>query len=121
MTTKIYNYLLQAIITAIIVVIGMLIMKHQQPPRIVKIDLVAITNHYTQLMMKDSFNNGATNNGANPAIKKISETIKNNLEPAISDYAKKHNVVVIQAQALVSTDTPDITNIIVEQLDRKLK
>ncbi len=118
MTTRIYNYLLQAIITAIIVVIGMLIMKHQQPPRIVKIDLVAITNHYTQLMMKDSFNSNTANN---PAIKKISEIIKNNLEPAITEYAKKHNVVVIQAQALVSTDTPDITNIIVEQLDRKLK
>ena len=118
MTTRIYNYLLQAIITAIVVVIGMLIMKHQQPPRIVKIDLVAITNHYTQLMMKDSFNSNTANN---PAIKKISEIIKNNLEPVISDYAKKHNVVVIQAQALVSTDTPDITNIIVEQLDRKLK
>lgn len=115
---SIYNYILHGLITAIIVVIGMLIMKHQQPPRIVKIDLMAITNHYTQLMMKDALGSSTTDN---PAIKKISDTIKNNLEPLISEYAKTHNVIVIQAQALVTTDIPDITNVIIEQLDRKLK
>ena len=117
-TNRIYNYAIHSVITAIIVLIGMLIMKHQMPPRIVKIDLVGITAHYTQLMMKETVDG----NGANtPKVKKISETIKANLEPIISDYAVKNHVVIIQAQALVDTTTPDITNQIIEQLDRKLK
>ncbi len=116
--TRIYNYAIHSVITAIIVLIGMLLMKHQMPPRIVKIDLVAITTHYTQLMMKETVDG---NSATNPEVKKISETIKANLEPIISEYADKNHVVIIQAQALVDTNTPDITNKIIEQLDRKLK
>lgn len=115
---RIYNHALHGVITAIIVVIGMLVMKSQLPPKLVKIDLVAITNHYTQLMMKETL---GSNSSDNPAIKKISEAVKANLEPVISEYAKSHNVVIIQAQALVDTTTPDITNQIIEQLDRKMK
>ena len=115
---RIYNYAIHSVITAIIVLIGMLIMKHQMPPRIVKIDLVGITSHYTQLMMKETVDGNGANN---PKVKKISDTIKANLEPIISEYAVKNHVVIIQAQALVDATTPDITNQIIEQLDRKLK
>ena len=114
---QIYGYCVHAIITAIIVTIGMIILKNQMPPRLVKIDLVAITTHYTQLMLKDT----QASNTDNAAIKKISEMVKDNLEPAISEYAKIHKVVVIQAQAMVDTTTPDITNEIIDQLDAKLK
>ena len=93
-------------------------MKRNMPPKIVKIDLVSITAHYTQIMMKDTLDGSNANN---PEVKKISETIKANLEPIISQYAQKNKVVVVQAQALVDTSTPDITNLIIEQLDRKLK
>ena len=116
--SRIYNYAVHGVITAIIVLIGMLIMKHQMPPKIVKIDLVAITSHYTQLMMKETVDGNSANN---PQVKKISETIKANLEPIISEYAQKNHVVIIQSQALVDTITPDITNQIIEQLDRRLK
>ena len=115
---RIYAYAMQGVITAIIVVIGMLTMKQQMPPKLVKIDLLAITNHYTQLMMKETV---GSNSSDNPAVKKVSETIKANLELMISDYAQKNHVVIIQAQALVDTTTPDITSQIIEQLDRKLK
>lgn len=118
MANKIYNCMLQAIITAIIVTIGMMVIRHQQPPRIVKVDLVAITTHYTQLMTQNSL---STTQPDNPKIKQIADTIKANLEPLISEYAKDHNVVVIQAQALVDNSTQDITNLIIEQLDKKLK
>ena len=87
-------------------------------PRIVKIDLVAITNHYMQLMLKETVGSTSPDN---PAVKKISDTVKTNLEPIISDYAKGHHVVIIQAQALVDTNVPDITNQITEELDKKLK
>ena len=115
---RLYNYVVHGIITAIIVLIGMLVMKHQMPPKVVKIDLVAITSHYTQLMMKATVDGNSANN---PEVKKISETIKANLEPIISQYALKNHLVIIQSQALVDTTTPDITNQIIEQLDRKLK
>lgn len=113
---EIYKYLTQAIITVIIVLIGMIIMRHNQPPSIVKIDLVAITTHYTEIMSKNTIN------GSNPdEAKKISDAIKNNLEPIISDYAKSNNVVVVQAQALVDSRVSDITNYVIQQLDKKIK
>ena len=115
---RIYNYLVHGLITAIIVLIGMLVMKTQMPPRIVKIDLVAITSHYTQLMLKETVGSTSPDN---PAVKKISDTVKANLELIISDYAKGHHVVIIQAQALVDTNVPDITNQIIDELDKKLK
>lgn len=115
--SQIYSYVLHGLITAIIVLACMIILKDQMPPKLVKVDLVAITTHYTQLMLKDA-TNGSTDN---PAVKKISDMIKNNLEPVISEYAKTNNVVVIQAQALVDVNTPDITSQIIEQLDKKLK
>jgi hypothetical protein len=116
--TRIYAYAIHGLITAIIVLIGMLVMKRNMPPKIVKIDLVSITAHYTQIMMKEAVDGSNANN---PEVKKISETIKANLEPIISQYAQKNKVVVVQAQALVDTSTPDITDLIIEQLDRKLK
>jgi hypothetical protein len=134
---RFYNYLVHGLITAIIVVVGMLVMKSQLPPRLVKIDLVAITSHYTTLMMKETMGSNtlekkepfidsnirssATLAPDNPAVKKISETIKSNLEPIISDYAKTHHVVIIQAQALVDSNVPDITNQIIDELDKKIK
>lgn len=112
-----YNLILHVLITAIIVVIGMLIMKHRET-KIVKIDLVAITTHYTQMMLHNTM---SSNNPDDPAVKKISDAVKTNLEPIITDYAKEHNVVIIQAQALVDTATPDITEEIINQLDRRIK
>lgn len=115
-----YSYIINVIITLIIVLISMIIIKHQMPPRIVKIDLLAITNHYTQLMMKETMNN-KDQTTTNPAVQKISDAIKTNLEPTISEYAHKNNVVVVQAQALVDTSAPDITDQIINELDRKIK
>lgn len=108
-------YIFQAMITIIIVLIAMLVIKRNQPPTLVKIDLVAITSHYTELMTKDTMGSDSAN------VKKISDTVKANLEPIISSYAKEHNVVVIQAQALVDATTPDITNQVIQILDRKIK
>jgi hypothetical protein len=121
-----FKYIIQAIITIIIVLIGLIIIKHNQPPKMVKIDLVAVTTHYTQLMAKETIgnNNLTTNNGntsGNSKVKKISDTIKTNLEPIISSYAKNYNVIVIQAQALVGGNVPDITDIVIQQLDKKLR
>ena len=114
-TNQMYSYVIYGLISSVIVLIGMIIMKHEMPPRLVKIDLIAITNHYTQLMM------GETTNSNSEAVKKISENIKINLEPIIGEYARNHNVVIIQAQALVDTHIPDITSQIIHQLDSKLK
>lgn len=111
---EVYKYIAQAIVTIIIVLIGMIIMRHNQPPAIAKVDLVAITTHYTAMMAKDTLGS----NGANS--KKISDVIKTNLEPIISNYAKAHNVVVIQSQALVDGNVIDITNSVISQLDKKL-
>ncbi|MBX9865794.1 MAG: TrbI F-type domain-containing protein [Burkholderiales bacterium] len=115
-----YSYIINVIITLIIVLISMIIIKHQMSPRIVKIDLLAITNHYTQLMMKETMNN-KDQTTTNPAVQKISDAIKTNLEPTISEYAHNNNVVVVQAQALVDTSAPDITDQIINELDRKIK
>lgn len=115
-----YSYIVNAIISLIIVLIGMIIIKHQMPPRVVKIDLLSITNHYTQLMMKETMNN-QDQTTTNPAVQKISDAIKNNLEPTITEYARKNNVVVVQAQAMVDTTVPDITDQIINELDRKIK
>ena len=109
-TNQMYSYVIYGLISSVIVLIGMIIMKHEMPPRLVKIDLIAITNHYTQLMM------GETTNSNSEAVKKISENIK-----IIGEYARNHNVVIIQAQALVDTHIPDITSQIIHQLDSKLK
>ena len=112
-----FKYIIQAIITVVIVLIGMIFIQHRQPPSIVKIDLVAVTIHYTEMMAKDTI---ASANNTTDA-KKISDTIKINLEPIISAYAKSHNVIVIQSQALVDGRVPDITNYVISQLDRKIK
>ncbi len=114
----IYSYILHGLTTACIVVIGMIIIKNYMPPKLVKIDLISITTHYTELMMKETALSNSTDNAT---IKKISDNVKANLEPVINDYVEKHNVIVIQAQAVISNNTPDITNQIIEQLDRKLK
>lgn len=114
--TKMYSYALHGLIAACIIVTGMIAFKHQLPPRIVKIDLLAITSHYTALMLKET-----TSNATSSLSKKISETIKINLEPIINDYAKTHNVIVIQSQAVISNNVVDMTNQIIEQLDKKLK
>lgn len=108
-------YVTQAMITIIIVLVAMLVVKRNQPPTLVKIDLVAITSHYTELMTKDTMSSDSAN------VKHISDTVKANLEPIISSYAKEHNVLVIQAQALVDTTTPDITSQVIQALDRKIK
>lgn len=113
---EIYKYVTQAIITVIIVLIGMIIIRHNQAPSIVKIDLVAITTRYTEIMSKNTI--GSSNSDE---ARKISDTIKNNLEPIISDYAKNNNVIVIQAQALVDGRTLDITSYVIQQLDKKIK
>jgi hypothetical protein len=114
---KYYQYGVNALISAIIVLVGMIAVKRQMPPTIVKIDLVAVTTHYSDLMLKQTM--GSTNNEA--AIKKISDAVKNNLEPILADYAQKHHVVILQAQALVDTSTPDITNEVIDELDQKIK
>lgn len=114
---KIYPYFQQFVITAIVVVIGMLIMKHNQTNKIVKIDLVAITSHYTQMMAQNTFGDSANK----PQVKKISDAIKANLEPLLEGYASSHKVIIVQAQAVVSGDVPDITNEIITQLDTKIK
>jgi|LauGreDrversion4_2_1035121.scaffolds.fasta_scaffold06076_12 hypothetical protein len=110
-----YQYGVNILITLIIVLVAMVLVKRQMPPSIVKIDLVAITTHYSELMLKQS----ADNNDA--AIKKISETVKTNLEPMLAAYATSNHVVILQAQALVDTTTPDITNDIIDELDQKIK
>lgn len=112
---RLYHYGINVLITLIIVLAAMVVIKRQMPPSIVKIDLVAITNHYTELMLKQS----AGNNDA--AIKRISETIKINLEPMLAAYAQDNHVVILQSQALVDTTTPDITNEIIDELDQKIK
>jgi hypothetical protein len=111
-----YKYIIHTIISVAVVLIGMIIIRHNQPPELVKIDLVAITTHYTELMSKDTI--GSTNN---ENAKKISDAIKANLEPIISAYAKSHHAVVIQSQALVDGNVVDITNFVINQLDRKIK
>lgn len=115
--SEVYKYIIQVIITVIIVLIGMIFIQHRQPPSIVKIDLVAITTHYTEMMAKDTVGGANNTNDA----KKISDAIKVNLEPIISAYAKSHNVIVIQSQALVDGRVTDITNYVISQLDRKIK
>ena len=117
---KYFSYIVNGIITTIIVLAGMLVIKSKMPPQIVKIDLVEITTHSTQIMAVDTFTN-KTMDLNNPAVKKISDTIKTNLEPVITEYAKQHHVVVVQAQALVDPNVPDITQEIINQLDRKIK
>ena len=111
---KVYSYLQQAVVTAIIVVAGLLLYKHDKQ-RIVKVDLVAITTHYTAIMAKDTMSSDTSN------IKKISDTIKINLEPLLSSYAQKNNAIVLQSQAVVEGSVPDITPQIIDELDRKLK
>jgi hypothetical protein len=60
-----------------------------------------------------------TVNGNNiDASKQVSDVIKANLEPIISDYASKHNVIVIQSQALVDGRVTDITNVVINELDK---
>jgi hypothetical protein len=110
-----YHYGINVLITLIIVLIGMVLVKRQMPPSIVKVDLLAITTHYSDLMLKQS----ASNNDA--GVKKISETIKTNLEPMLASYARGNHVVILQAQALVDTTTPDITNEIIDELDQQIK
>lgn len=117
---KYFSYIVNGIVTSIIVLAGMLVIKSKMPPQIVKIDLVAITTHYTQMMAVDTFT-AKSMDPNNPAVKKISDTIKTNLEPTITEYAKQHHVVVVQAQALVDPTVPDITSDIINQLDRKIK
>lgn len=120
MKTRIFDYFVNAMIAIVIVLVGMLIVKHNQPPRLVKIDLVRVTTHYTELMAKDTFASKDLT-ASNPAIKQISDGIKQNLEPVISTYAKDHNVIVVQAQALVATNVPDITDTVISELDKKIK
>lgn len=109
--------MVHAIITILIVLIGLIVVKRNQPPTIVKIDLVAITSHYTALMAKNTLGSTDDNGFAN----RISDEIKNNLEPIISEYAKTNNVIVVQSQALVDGRVTDITQIVINQLDKKLK
>lgn len=119
---KYFSYIMTTIIIIIIMFSGIWLIKRNQPPRLVKVDLVAITSHYTQMMAVNTF---AGNKNAvtvdDVAVKKISEVIKTNLEPLISDYAKKNNVVVLQAQAFVGGDVIDITPVIINELDQKIK
>lgn len=117
---KYFAYIVNGIITSIIVLSGMLLIKSKMPPQIVKIDLIAITTHYTQMMTVDTFSLKSMDPN-NPAVKKISDAIKTNLEPTITEYALKHHVVVMQSQALVDANVPDITQEIINQLDRKIK
>ncbi len=114
---KYFSYLVNAIVTIVIVLAGMMVIKSKMPPQMVKIDLVAITTHYTQMMAKDTF----AANSIDPVVKKISDALKANLEPTIAEYAKQHHVVVIQAQAVVDPSVPDITQEVINQLDRKIK
>jgi hypothetical protein len=115
--SDLFKYIMQVIITIIIVLIGMIFIQHRQPPSLVKIDLVAITQHYTEIMAKDTIGSS----GTTIIAKKISDAIKVNLEPIISSYAKSHNVIVIQSQALVDGRVTDITSYVINELDRKIK
>lgn len=115
--SRFYKYGINALISTIIVLVGMIAVKRQMPPEVVKIDLVAITTHYSDLMLKQTM--GSANNDA--AIKRISDAVKTNLEPLLADYAQKHHVVILQSQAMVDTTTPDITNEIIDELDQKIK
>ena len=112
--TEMHKYIIHAILTLVMVLIGMIIVRQTEPPRIVKIDLVAITSHYTQLMAKDTLDGGTH-------AKQISEIIKTNLEPIIHNYAIAHKAIVIQAQALVDGNVVDISNVVINELDKKIK
>ncbi len=113
--SDLYKYVIQAILTIMIMLGGLIILKHNQPPTMVKVNIVAITTHYTMGMIK----NGIAGINVDDTTK-LSNTIKNNLEPIIDNYAKSHNVIVIQSQALVAGNVPDITNDVISQLDKKL-
>jgi len=115
--SEIYKHIIHIIITVVIVLIGLIMVKRNQPPAIVKIDLVAITSHYTALMAKSTLGSTGDNDFAN----RVSEGIKNNLEPIISQYAKANNVIVFQSQALVDGRVTDITQTVINQLDQKLQ
>ena len=106
---KLYPYTIQLLITVIIVLAGMLLLKKQFPARIVKVDLIAINSHYTELMLTNQ--NTAQN---------ISERVKANLEPLLASYASSRHVVILQAQAVVDPTTPDITKEIMDELDQKI-
>jgi hypothetical protein len=118
---KYFSHIMTIILMTIIMFAGIWLVKRNQPPHVVKVDLVAITSHYTQMMAVDTFTNKDVTNIDNPAVKRISDAIKNNLEPLISDYAKKNNVIVLQAQAFVGGDVIDITPVIINELDKKIK
>lgn len=115
---KVFTYSLHGIITAIIIMIGLMIIKHNQPPTLVKVDLVAVTTHYTEMMAKETLSDSTNDNHA---VKKISNAIKANLEPILQNYSKKNKVIILQAQAIVDGDVPDITNNIVTELDKRIK
>lgn len=109
---KLYTYIINALVSIVIVLIGMTIVK-RATPRIVQVNLVAITTHYAQLMAKDTLSNDTQ-------MKKISDTVRNNLEPIISDYVRHHHVVVIQSQAIVAGKVPDLTDYVITQLDKRM-
>jgi hypothetical protein len=113
--SEFYKYAIQAILTIMIMLGGLIILKHNQPPTIVKVNIVAITTHYTMGMLKNGIS------GVNSVdTTKITNAIKFNLEPIIDTYAKSHNVIVVQSQALVAGDVPDISDYVISQLDKKL-
>lgn len=113
---KILNYMYHIIITIIVVIIGMIIVKTNNSSKLVKIDLVAVTSYFTQVITKDSLVNPENSIKANN-----SEIIKTNLQPLLDDYAKTHHVIIIQSQVLISGNIPDITNIIINQLQEKIQ
>ena len=113
--SEFYKYAIQVILTIMIMLGGLIIVKHNQPPTMVKVDIVAITTHYTMGILKNGLS------GINSVdTTKVSNTIKTNLEPIINEYARSHNVIVVQSQALVAGDVPDISDYVISQLDKKL-
>lgn len=117
---KHFTNIMIALVVIITMFSGIWLVKRDMPPRIVKIDIISITQHYTELMVKDTISSKDLSVN-NPQVKKISEAIKANLEPLIAQYAKNNNVIVIQAQAIVGNSVTDITPTIIKELDQKIK
>jgi len=113
---NLYQYVVNALITILIVLVTIVALKLNNQQRIVKIDLIKITSHYMGLLATSELKDKDTEK-----TKRISETVQKNLTSIIDEYAKSHHVVIIQAQALVDNNTFDITNEVMLQLDRKLK
>lgn len=121
---KVISVLL-VLVLVILVILSIDVLKSNHNKKMVKVDIVKINNDYMgkALMLITGYNTNLSQDQKLAKAQVVMKIVGTSVENLLNDYSKKHNVLIVQSQAIASdSNAPllDITQEIEKSINKTL-